>query len=70
MSRGKATRPLDLVKNAVDTTVFSYVHRESMGTEKWPVFLQVRGFHKLANIRALHMFVKHAHLLERCFIPA
>ena len=69
MSRGKAIRPLDLVKNAVDTTVFSYMHRESMGMEKWPVFLQVRGFHKLANIRILHMFVKFAHLLERCFNP-
>jgi len=34
MSRGKAIRPLDLVKNAVDTTVFSYMHRESMGMEK------------------------------------
>ena len=40
-----------------------------MGMEKWPVFLQVRGFQKLANIRALQMFVKYTHLLERCSNP-
>jgi hypothetical protein len=57
MSRGKATRLLDLVKkNAVDISVFSYMYRESMGMKKWPVFLQARAFYKLVNIRSLQMF--------------
>jgi hypothetical protein len=68
-SGGNATRLLDLVKNAVNTTVFSNMYRESMGMKKWPVFLQVRGFHKLANIRGLQMLDKYAHLLEHCFNP-
>jgi len=66
---GKATRLLDLVENPVDTTVFSFICRESMGMKKWPVLLQVHGFHKVANIRRLQMFVKCALLLERSFNP-